>query len=176
LCGRGDWEEELRVLADADIRSYQDPNKLKRSEGRKGTLTDEQLAQLKQQGLEDDEDEDNKRDGTGETGRTISWIWLGRGASTKNMDADKILQAEWAKSRARVLRAKEEVPLLKEEMRRVLQYLEWKAKKWLSQAQLRRGMVDSTLQEGLNAYAHQCAAHQRALAAKFKKQWHSPLK
>jgi hypothetical protein len=29
LSGPGDWEKELRVLEDADIRAYQDPNRLR---------------------------------------------------------------------------------------------------------------------------------------------------
>ncbi|KAF9053246.1 hypothetical protein BJ165DRAFT_1339568, partial [Panaeolus papilionaceus] len=151
ISGNGDWEKELQILSDADIRSYRDPDKLKKSEGRKGTLTDAQLQELGEQR--------SKRDGTGETRRTISWIWLGKGAATKDMDGDTILRAEWSKSRARVKPAKEEVPLLREEMRRVLEYLEWKAKRWLAEAKLRDGLVDSALREGLHAYSHKRAKH-----------------
>ncbi|KAF9031480.1 hypothetical protein BJ165DRAFT_1518939 [Panaeolus papilionaceus] len=92
------------------------------------------------------------------------------------MDADTILRAEWSKSRARALRAREEVLLLKEEMRRVLLYLEWRAKKWASDARLRDLLVDSALREGLNAYASQRAIHQQALATQFKGLWQTPLK
>ncbi|KAF9031481.1 hypothetical protein BJ165DRAFT_1305389, partial [Panaeolus papilionaceus] len=65
LSGTGDWEEELRTLADGDIRSYRDPNRLKKSEGRKGTLTDAQLEELRTQqgdGSEDDTSGDDSWD------------------------------------------------------------------------------------------------------------------
>ncbi|KAF9034897.1 hypothetical protein BJ165DRAFT_1356057 [Panaeolus papilionaceus] len=55
---------------------------------------------------------------------------------------------EWAKSRARSLRATEEVMLLKEEMRRVLAYLKWKSHWWLS-LRGKRVVSDKALAEGL---------------------------
>jgi hypothetical protein len=43
------------------------------------------------------------------------------------------LRIEWAKTRAKALRYAEEVDLLEEEMRRVLQFLEWRASWWRAQ-------------------------------------------
>ena len=33
LCGPGDWEMQLQDLKDGDVRSYQDPNRLKECHG-----------------------------------------------------------------------------------------------------------------------------------------------
>ena len=63
---------------------------------------------------------------------------------------------EWSKARARQARWKEEVLLLREEMRRVLQFLKWKASDWF-----RKGHTDAISSlttcpyqlEGLRAYA-----------------------
>jgi hypothetical protein len=86
---------------------------------------------------------------------------------------DDILRAEWAKSRARAARASEEVLLLHEEMRRVILFLRWKSKWWRSQ-EARRD-VDTTLHEGLKAYAIVQANLQDILAADFLAIWKKPL-
>ena len=84
LSGPGDWEKHLRVLNNSDVRSYQDPDHLQKHKGRKGTLEDDQLEVAT--GARDKDDKDvgidlmtekrSRRDGTGETCRTLSWIWL----------------------------------------------------------------------------------------------------
>ncbi|KAJ3487311.1 hypothetical protein NLJ89_g11723 [Agrocybe chaxingu] len=82
LSGPGDWEQELQELLDADIRGYQDPDRLRRGPGRRGTLEDGQL-QIADEEIDQAEGSDftlfnevrSRRDGTGETRRTISWIW-----------------------------------------------------------------------------------------------------
>ncbi len=93
---------------------------------------------------------------------------------TLNQDDKDILLAEWARSRARVRRTTEEVMLLREEMRRVLDFLEWRAKWWDAQGNI-RSQVGLELKEGLHAYASQQAALQRSLAASFKSLWTTPL-
>ena len=87
LAGSGDWEETLRVLNDADIRGYWDPDRLRVHVGRRGTLEDEQVAVASVEVQEDMEIDDDvadenlfeqvreKRDGTGETRHMLSWIW-----------------------------------------------------------------------------------------------------
>jgi hypothetical protein len=47
---------------------------------------------------------------------------------------DNILRVEWVKSCTRAARACEEVLLLREEMRRVLEYLQWELRWWVTQA------------------------------------------
>ena len=75
----------------------------------------------------------SRRDGTGETRRMLSWIWTTKTQGETEDETDEILRTEWAKSRARTIRCKEEVMLLKEEMRRVTEFLGWKSQWWREQ-------------------------------------------
>ena len=70
----------------------------------------------------------------------ISWIWLvprnGTDPSTAasgTLDRNEFLEnikVEWARSKARAEQWAEEIQLLEEEMRRVIQYFKWKAVWW----------------------------------------------
>lgn len=176
LSGPGEWENELRVLVDADVRSYQDPNKLSRKRGRPGTFEDGHASTHMEEGMEMEDfdlrpETRDRRDGTGETRRTFSWIWLT--AVNPDGDGDEILQMEWAKSRARANRAREEVLLLKEEMRRVIEFLKWKSQWWLSKAEDRP--ADDALAEGLLAYSHKQARLHEGLSQHFRTIWRAPL-
>jgi hypothetical protein len=116
-----------------------------------------------------------RRDGTGETRRTLSWIWTTKSRLPNPSDeGDDILRAEWAKSRARAARCREEVLLLREEMRRVLAFLEWKSSWWLDRENLRVD-IPNDLAEGLKAYAQTQADLQQALKEHFCAIWQSPL-
>lgn len=64
--------------------------------------------------------------------------------------------------------------LLKEEMRRVLVYLEYKAKWWEDRA-VPWDVLDAETAEGVRAYALRQASIQRALAARFTAIWAAPL-
>ena len=188
LCGGGDWEEVLRVLMDGDVRGYQDKNRLRVRKGRLGTLDDGQVeaagatATTEDTDMEEgagislDDEDRSKRDGTGETRRTLSWIWTTRSRTPQDGDeTDEILRSEWAKSRARANRCKEEVLLLKEEMRRVLAFLEWKSEWWLERQSLRGG-VTPALAEGITAFAIGQANLQRSLATHFREIWKGSLR
>lgn len=189
LSGPGDWEDTFRVLADADVRGFQDANQLRPRKGRKGTLEDNQLAevesedagQAEQEGEQETEGElvlfqqdRSRRDGTGETRRTLSWIWTKDSVGKVTDGSDEVLRSEWAKSRARAKRATEEVMLLKEEMHRVLKYLEWKANWWKSQAG-GRPQESAELKEGIAAFAFKNSKIQLSLRDSFQKLWGSPL-
>ena len=108
LAGEGEWEKVLRILNNNDIRGYQDLNRLRIRVGRRGTLEDGQVAAAADVGPDDDVAEDvlwnephEQRDGTGETRRTLSWIWTTESHSgNPEDDGDNILQVDWAKSRA----------------------------------------------------------------------------
>jgi hypothetical protein len=114
------------------------------------------------------EEERDRRDGTGETHRTLSWIWTTKSRTPKDDDEiDEVLRSEWAKSRARANRCKEEVLLLKEEMRRVLVFLEWKHDWWLQWQSLREGLP-LELGEGLRAFSLGQADLQKGLASHFQ--------
>ncbi|KAG2028626.1 hypothetical protein BDR03DRAFT_818726, partial [Suillus americanus] len=67
----------------------------------------------------------------GEGRRRLTWIWMMDGVDgcADGGDVDGV-RVEWCKSRARALRWAEEVDLLQEEMRRVLQFFNWQANWW----------------------------------------------
>jgi hypothetical protein len=198
-------EEVLRILEDGNIRGYQDVETLCTRVGRPGTLEDGQLVAVEVRAAEEqmgttDNDDDNddddvvsidsasidlmtkkrlKRDGTGQTRRALSWIWTsGTRSANPDDEGDNILQVEWAKSRARVGRCCEEVLLLKEEMRRIVAFLDWKAAWWMSRRNMRGGVGDAVrkdLQEGLSAYAEGQADLQKSLRKHFCALWGLPL-
>jgi hypothetical protein len=128
LSGSGDWEAVFQPLNDSDIRSYTDPDRLKKRVGRKGTAEDAGDGDM---GLGDGteagggqesgsdvgfsllREKRSRRDGTGETRRTLSWIWTTQiGTDGPTAGKDDIMRGEWVKSRARANRATEEVALL----------------------------------------------------------------
>ncbi|RDB26169.1 hypothetical protein Hypma_006935 [Hypsizygus marmoreus] len=118
-------------------------------------------------------EERTRRDGTGETRRTLSWIWrtgrvqLDRGSG----ENDDILWAEWAKSRSRAHRAKEEVMLLREEMRRVLVFLHWRSNWWRERAGWRVEGIPAATAEGIKVYALEQATLQDSLSESFRAIW-----
>lgn len=63
----------------------------------------------------------------------------------------------------------EEIELLREEMRRVLQFLRWHAHWWVNMAHLRA--LEGTEREGVIAYATRQANICRDIAAKFELSW-----
>ncbi|KAJ7713623.1 hypothetical protein B0H16DRAFT_1341291, partial [Mycena metata] len=105
--------------------------------------------------------------------REISWIWINRGARGEPGDdaaMNEAVRIEWVKARARALRWREEVDLLEEEMRRVNQYLDWRAGWWMEQIGRREGL-DAEQQEDEAAYAIQQAEVQRELRRLFAIEW-----
>ncbi|TRM55184.1 hypothetical protein BD626DRAFT_579197 [Schizophyllum amplum] len=110
------------------------------------------------------------RDATGEGRRVISWIWTG--VDTAGQEGGAMyegLRVEWCKAFSRVRRWAEEVPLLNEEMRRVLVTLRVRATRWdtLKAADTRVGAQA----EGARAYASSQARVYRALADHFEHMW-----
>ena len=141
----GTWSTQLKVLNDTDIRG---PSK-------------------------DTEDEV-----LGEGQREHSWIWL-VGANIESNEGDsettEAMRVEWGKTWARAQRWREEVKLLQEEMRRILEYFSWKAAWWRSKAV---GMMDTdpaTL-SGMMAYAEKQAMIMERLREDFSKRWSKVLK
>ncbi|KAF8976702.1 hypothetical protein BDQ17DRAFT_1454822 [Cyathus striatus] len=95
----------------------------------------------------------------------MSWIWLvpRASANTENNDneLDESLRIEWAKCHARRDRWAEEVLILKEEMRRVIQYLEWKAE----------CSIGNDIKQGVKAYALKQASICQRLAQHCANWW-----
>ncbi|KAF5375506.1 hypothetical protein D9615_009182 [Tricholomella constricta] len=99
--------------------------------------------------------------------RTISWIWTRYGAGSQ-LDCEEglqdILRIEWCKSKARADRWSEEVQLLLEEMRRVLEFFESMAVKWEQRpAAMCFVEKDGAMLEALHAYAARQASQFRSM-------------
>ncbi|KAJ7149097.1 hypothetical protein C8R46DRAFT_1009634 [Mycena filopes] len=162
LRGTGDWQQtEFRELLKEDVRG------------------------MNERAMNDDEKEDNRKarllaglpgDASGDTGegrRVLSWLWYSA-TGAEEVDKDGKLHAdirvEWAKARARADRWREELVLLEEEMRRVLEFCLWKAR-WWEEKLGQRGDVAGPLAEGLRAYAREQMARERQWAADWGEKW-----
>ena len=113
-----------------------------------------------------------------------SWIWLSNPNATAGDSArstispDEVnedMRVEWAQCVARADRWEEEVTLLQEEMRRVVQFLDWKSNDWASRAGARAGVASPEVCSGLSAYAHKQAFVYHNLATRFCQRWRSTL-
>ncbi|KAJ7430891.1 hypothetical protein B0H11DRAFT_2262792 [Mycena galericulata] len=105
--------------------------------------------------------------------RLLSWIWTARGAlDAEEEDLHESLRVEWSRAKARKNRWVEEVELLREEMRRILRYLEWQAEFWdrLALIAETRGDLTIPIQRGMMAYATKQAVTHRELAVFYKGQ------
>ncbi|KAG2743102.1 hypothetical protein P692DRAFT_201841926 [Suillus brevipes Sb2] len=87
------------------------------------------------------------------------------------------MRIEWCKARARAMRWAEEVELLKEEMRRILQFFEWHAQCWDEHGleDALHDVVDDDEREGRFAYAKRQASLCRRLAESFRTSWTDTL-
>ncbi|KAJ7038551.1 hypothetical protein C8F04DRAFT_1255829 [Mycena alexandri] len=105
----------------------------------------------------------------GSSKQVMSWIWSAQGSmDSSEEDLHESMRIEWSRALARKTRWCEEVMLLREEMRRVLRYLEWQADWWERRKTEREDQVSVGLQHGLAAYAAKQAAFHRRLAVFFK--------
>ncbi|KAK7031679.1 CxC2 domain-containing protein [Favolaschia claudopus] len=101
----------------------------------------------------------------------MSWIWTSGGGPGENEEELRdAVRVEWSKTKARRDRWVEEVELLREEMRRVLRFLAWRAGWWEERAVLERG-VREEINAGVKAYAARQAAMARQIARRFKSAW-----
>ncbi|KAG2113416.1 uncharacterized protein F5147DRAFT_744141 [Suillus discolor] len=103
--------------------------------------------------------------------RRLTWIWMMTGVDTGSDGGDVDgVRVEWCKSRARAMCWAEEIELLQEEMRRVLQFFDWQANWWDKQQD--RLVCETAAQcEGLVAYANKQAHIQCQLALHFRVLW-----
>ena len=87
-----------------------------------------------------------------------SWIWLVPRASIAEMDENEFnenMRVEWVKARARMMRWKEELMIVQEEMRRVIVYQQWRAAWWKERNSFHS---DPAIASGISGYAHKQAA------------------
>ncbi|KAJ7701888.1 hypothetical protein B0H17DRAFT_1128104 [Mycena rosella] len=142
--------------------------------------------ELKPEDIALDEEEEKKRTKK----KLFPWIWTARGGPGEDelelhegeapdmahhrRSADRLLVAvrvDWSKALARKVHWMEEVQLLREEMRRVMHSLEWKANWWETQQEARGTQIPAVLRVGLAAYAARQAHLHRQVAARFKTGW-----
>ncbi|KAJ7019058.1 hypothetical protein C8F04DRAFT_1276699 [Mycena alexandri] len=84
--------------------------------------------------------------------KTFSWIWTsGEGPEKDAEGLHEAVRVEWSKAQARRDRWVEEVQLLREEMRRVMCFLQWQAVWWEGQRKARGTQVQPELAAGLQA-------------------------
>ena len=180
------WDVRFPPLLDSDVRGYRDAEGRAAGPGRRGIWEDgrEVLANNVEPSVgEDGADiplgptERARRDGTGQTRFKISWIWRMDGANAEEAKREgdySSLRPDWARSRARVHRCKEELQLLLEEMRRTLDFLKYKADWWEERA-ASRATASPELAEGLSSYAASQADVQMSLSSSFVCLWKTPL-
>ncbi|KAJ7720902.1 hypothetical protein B0H16DRAFT_1335751 [Mycena metata] len=113
------------------------------------------------------------RNAPGESRRVMSWIWTAPGALDNEEERlHDSIRVEWA--RARKIRWEEEVMTLREEMRRVLRYLEWQADWWREHTAVRVDVESVEIGAGLRAYALKQADLHSRLGAFFERKWNMP--
>ncbi|KAJ7885141.1 hypothetical protein B0H14DRAFT_2564086 [Mycena olivaceomarginata] len=152
LRGHGLWEQKFQELRQEDIRGMNERalNDEEKEENRKARL----MAGLSADADGDDIDDYSEPTvlfhlETGEGRRTLSWIWYTGSIKDSDVAADgslmkvtstfmSYIRIEWTKARARADRWREELILLEEEMRRVLEFCGWKAR-WWDERSLRKG-------------------------------------
>ncbi|KAJ7156559.1 hypothetical protein C8R43DRAFT_1125754 [Mycena crocata] len=111
------------------------------------------------------------RDAPGTSKKVMSWIWTAPGALD---DAEERLhdsiRVEWIRARARKIRWTEEVQTLREEMRRVLRYLEWQSGWWEERVATRTGLT-AEVAAGIRGYALKQAHTHEHIRLFFKLRW-----
>ncbi|KAF8058561.1 hypothetical protein FPV67DRAFT_1565454 [Lyophyllum atratum] len=175
LRGSGEWEETYRTLNAADIRAVNEWT----------VLEEEAVTGKRARAIVGDADENSDgevglrtlstlRLRVGDGHRNMSWIWYTVTAAEMEDDADDSLhegiRLEWVKARARAERWREEVMLLEEEMRRVLEYCEWRASWWEKEGSHRES-GSASLNEGLRAYAAEQVEVERSRAELWRQRW-----
>ncbi|KAJ7906822.1 hypothetical protein B0H13DRAFT_1880221 [Mycena leptocephala] len=99
-----------------------------------------------------------------------------KGGRRKKQKLDAEALAREAETRARGMRYREEVDILEEEMRRVVQFLDWHARWWRSLEGLHAAMQpEAALHEGHAAYAEKQAGYMEGLSTRFQEMWKDVL-
>jgi hypothetical protein len=100
-----------------------------------------------------------------------SWIWLvPRVSESSEEEFNESMRVEWAKARGCKMRWKEELLLVQEEMRRVIEYMKWREGWWRERRSLRTH-IDGTISSGISGYANKQAAICRRIAEQCAHYW-----
>ncbi|KAJ6452905.1 hypothetical protein DFH09DRAFT_1351463 [Mycena vulgaris] len=165
VLGRNEWEVTLKPLLDADVRGmphaqFGDPQRQRGGQGRKAKTGRKRRRPSKKARI-------------AKAPAVLSWIWIVQAQQPEpgsSQAMNEAVRIEWAKARARAMRWTEEVDLLEEEMRRILQFLEWRSTWWMAQIN-QRGLEEGPQLEGETAYATRQAKLQAALRDRFADLW-----
>ncbi|KAJ7776476.1 hypothetical protein DFH07DRAFT_865693 [Mycena maculata] len=158
-------KKDLRCMDSEEDRAMRQKRKIR---GSKRAAGEEATA-------EDKADEvgagQRRREKTGEGKRVISWIWMGCDSSDGATDKAILaaLRVEWCKAWARTDRWREEVELLKEEVRWVPISLRHRAAWWLERRDVE--VFVGAHAEGVRAYATRQAELMEGLAGHFEGMW-----
>ncbi|KAJ7433022.1 hypothetical protein B0H11DRAFT_1759384 [Mycena galericulata] len=175
LKGHSDWEKEFRVLKDEDVRALND-----RALREEDQAHDEFLGALgTARGVEA-----TSAVLSGETDRTLSWIWYS--VSSVEEDGDKrlheALRVEWCKAYSRANRWREDLVIVEEEMRRTIVFGRFAERQWVQRAAARtqmlaqpRRVMDPVVLEGVRAYAFEQADRERRTYEELERKW-APLR
>ncbi|KAJ7076280.1 hypothetical protein B0H15DRAFT_1006298 [Mycena belliarum] len=134
VLGREDWLVALKPLLDGDVRGmphaqFGDPVRQ-----RGGQAASKQKRKVRR----------CKRPKVDKPPSVLSWIWIAQvqdPAPGSSQAMNEAVRIEWAKARAHAMRWTEEVDLLEEEMRRIVQFLAWRGDWWEAQI-AQRGLGD----------------------------------
>ncbi|KAF7367949.1 hypothetical protein MSAN_00860000 [Mycena sanguinolenta] len=149
LRGPGDWERVLQVLRKEDVMGMNE--RLMNEEEKEDNKKARVLAGLSADGKDDELDIFGELEEPtvlfnlemGEGTRMLSWIWYTtpqRGTDeTGDGSLHPDIRVEWMKAHARADRWREELILVEEEMRRVLEFCAWKARWWHEWIEARGG-------------------------------------
>ncbi|KAJ7801511.1 hypothetical protein B0H14DRAFT_3489429 [Mycena olivaceomarginata] len=111
------------------------------------------------------------RNAPGTSRRVMSWIWTAPGAfDDEEVHLHDSIRVEWCRAHARKTRWCEEVMLLREEMRRVLRYLDWEAGV-VARAGGAEDRCFAEVAAGVRAYALKRAGWNGRLAGYFRTLW-----
>ncbi|KAJ7747895.1 hypothetical protein DFH07DRAFT_962312 [Mycena maculata] len=100
--------------------------------------------------------------------RQVPWT------TKKSIYMNVTVRVEWARARTRKVRWEEEVHTLREEMRRVLRYLEWQSAWWRARVESRPD-VAAEVAAGVRAYAFKQADLHDRLRVFFQTKWKMPV-
>ncbi|KAJ7018026.1 hypothetical protein C8F04DRAFT_978149 [Mycena alexandri] len=154
-------EQGLRVLTGADIRLDEEWESDGKARHRLGTIGSSKHRHANEPTVPS-------------KNKTFSWIWTsGEGPEKDAKGLHEAVRVEWSKARARRDRWVEEVQLLREEMRRVMRFLQWQAAWWEGQREARGKEIQPELAAGVKAYAARQAALHRGIARRFRAGWES---
>ncbi|KAJ7044201.1 hypothetical protein C8F04DRAFT_942455 [Mycena alexandri] len=171
LKAHGDWEKRLKVLAEDDIRALNER-----------ALTEEEKAErehLRAAGQVVEEGGISALGDvvTGETHRSLSWIWYGVSDKTGDDKLHEALRVEWCKAYSRSKRWREDLVLVEEEMRRTIEFGQWAERRWVARASARTVMLGTTksispeVAEGVRAYALEHAERERCTRELLLQDW-----